>query len=70
VHDKSVVEFGLASRDLSNQGGAVTYEKGEVGNQNVRVLLKLHPDTSLVLGDLGSESRSVPCLSGMRVLHL
>ena len=60
---KNVVEFGLTSKDLSDQGGAATYEKGEVGNQNVRVLLNpgqanvanriLHPDTSLVLGDLG-----------------
>jgi RHS repeat-associated protein len=39
VENKNVVEFGLTSKDLSNQGGAVTYEKGEVGNQNVRVLV-------------------------------
>ena len=32
VENKNVVEFGLTSKDLGNQGGAVTYEKGEVGN--------------------------------------
>jgi RHS repeat-associated protein len=41
VQNKNVVEFGLTSKGLSNQGGAVTYEKGEVGNQNVRVLVNL-----------------------------
>lgn len=57
VQNKNVVEFGLTSQDLSRQGGAVTYEKGEVGNQNVRVLVnpeqvdvanrKLNPNTIL-----------------------
>jgi RHS repeat-associated protein len=42
VGNKNVVEFGLTSNDLSRFGGAVTYEKGEVGNQNVRVLV--NPD--------------------------
>jgi RHS repeat-associated protein len=46
VENKNVVEFGLTSKDLSNQGGAVTYEKGEVGNQNVRVLV--NPDQASV----------------------
>jgi RHS repeat-associated protein len=46
VANKNVVEFGLTSKDLSNQGGAVTYEKGEVGNQNVRVLV--NPDQASV----------------------
>jgi RHS repeat-associated protein len=46
VQNKNVVEFGLTSKDLSNQGGAVTYEKGEVGNQNVRVLV--NPDEASV----------------------
>ncbi len=45
VQNKNVVEFGLTSQDLSRQGGAATYEKGEVGNQNVRVLV--NPDPSL-----------------------
>lgn len=39
VQDKQVAEFGLTSQDLSRKGGALTYEKGEVGNQNVRVLV-------------------------------
>jgi RHS repeat-associated protein len=39
IGDKRVVEFGLTSNDLSRQGGAVTYEPGEVENQNVRVLI-------------------------------
>ena len=57
VQNKNVVEFGLTSKDLSAQGGAATYEKGEVGNQNVRVLVNpaqaniatriLEPDTVL-----------------------
>ena len=42
VGHKSVVEFGLTSQNLANFGGAVTYEKGEKGNQNVRVLV--NPD--------------------------
>jgi RHS repeat-associated protein len=46
VQNKNVVEFGLTSKDLSSQGGAVTYEKGEVGNQNVRVLV--NPDQAYV----------------------
>jgi RHS repeat-associated protein len=46
VQNKNVVEFGVTSKDLSNQGGAVTYEKGEVGNQNVRVLV--NPDEASV----------------------
>ncbi len=46
VQNKNVVEFGLTSQDLSRQGGAVTYEKGEVGNQNVRVLV--NPDQAYV----------------------
>lgn len=46
VENKNVVEFGLTSKDLSGQGGAVTYEKGEVGNQNVRVLV--NPDQASV----------------------
>jgi hypothetical protein len=29
VQDRNVVEFGLTSRDLSQWGGAVTFEKGE-----------------------------------------
>jgi hypothetical protein len=32
VQNKNVVEFGLTSTDLGGKGGAVTYEKGEVGN--------------------------------------
>ena len=39
VANKSTVEFGLTSKDLSNLGGAATYEKGEIGNANVRVLV-------------------------------
>jgi len=39
VRHKNVVEFGLTSQDLSSLGGAVTYEQGEKGNQNVRVLV-------------------------------
>jgi RHS repeat-associated protein len=46
VQNKNVVEFGITSKDLSGQGGAVTYEKGEVGNQNVRVLV--NPDQANV----------------------
>jgi hypothetical protein len=46
VQNKNVVEFGLTSQDLSRQGGAVTYEKGEVGNQNVRVLV--NPDQAYI----------------------
>ena len=46
VQNKNVVEFGLTSQDLSRQGGAATYEKGEVGNQNVRVLV--NPDQAYV----------------------
>src|SRR5208282_4057628 len=46
VVNKNVVEFGLTSKDLSASGGAVTYEKGEVGNQNVRVLV--NPDQAYV----------------------
>jgi RHS repeat-associated protein len=42
VQDKQVVEFGLTKQDLSEWGGAVTYDKGEAGNQNVRVLV--NPD--------------------------
>ncbi|MEO8663837.1 MAG: hypothetical protein ABI693_35610, partial [Bryobacteraceae bacterium] len=33
VSNKETVEFGLTSQNLANLGGAVTYEKGEVGNQ-------------------------------------
>jgi RHS repeat-associated protein len=39
VQHKEVVEFGLTSQDLSSFGGAVTYEKGDIGNQNVRTLV-------------------------------
>ncbi len=48
VQNKNVVEFGLTSQDLSRQGGAVTYEKGEAegGNQNVRVLV--NPDQAYI----------------------
>src|ERR1051326_4600690 len=42
VTNKNTVEFGLTSQDLSSLGGAVTYEKGEIGNANVRVLV--NPD--------------------------
>ena len=39
VQHKNVVEFGLTSQNLAQFGGAVTYEKGEVGNANIRVLV-------------------------------
>jgi hypothetical protein len=41
VKDPQVVEFGLTTRDLSEYGGAATFQKGEDGgkNQNVRVLV-------------------------------
>jgi RHS repeat-associated protein len=39
VEDKQIVEFGLTNKDISAFGGAVTYARGEVGNQNVRVLV-------------------------------
>ena len=39
VQNKQVVEFNLTNKDLSDQGGSVTYAKGVVGNQNVRVLV-------------------------------
>src|SRR5439155_6527307 len=39
VQNKQVVEFGLTNKDLSQFGGAATYDKGEVGNQNVRVVV-------------------------------
>jgi RHS repeat-associated protein len=39
VGDKNVVEFGITKSDLSQFGGAVTYERGELGNDNVRVLV-------------------------------
>ena len=39
VENKKVVEFGLTSKDLSEQGGAVTYNPGEKGNLNTRVLV-------------------------------
>jgi len=39
VTHKSTVEFGVTSQDLSSLGGAVTYEKGAIGNANVRVLV-------------------------------
>jgi RHS repeat-associated protein len=42
VQDKQVVEYGLTKQDLGQFGGAVTYEKAEAGNQNVRVLV--NPD--------------------------
>ncbi len=42
VEHKNVVEFGLTSQNLAQFGGAVTYEKGEVGNANIRVLV--NPD--------------------------
>jgi RHS repeat-associated protein len=42
VEHKNVVEFGLTSQNLGQFGGAVTYEKGEVGNANIRVLV--NPD--------------------------
>jgi RHS repeat-associated protein len=42
VGHKNVVEFGLTSQNLTKFGGAVTYEKGEAGNQNIRVLV--NPD--------------------------
>jgi hypothetical protein len=67
VQNKNVVEFGLTSKDLSNQGGAVTYEKGEVGNQNVRVLVNpsqasvadrvLDPNTILGAGRFGGQNQ-------------
>ncbi len=41
VGDKQVVEFGLTSKDLSRQGGAATFEPGEIGNQNTRVLVNI-----------------------------
>ena len=57
VEHKNVVEFGLTAQDLSGSGGAVAYEKGKHGNQNVRVLVNpeqtyvanrvLHPATVL-----------------------
>jgi len=42
VGHKNVVEFGLTSQNLAKFGGAVTFEKGEAGNQNIRVLV--NPD--------------------------
>jgi RHS repeat-associated protein len=42
VQDKQVIEFGVTKQNLEHWGGAVTYDKGDVGNQNVRVLV--NPD--------------------------
>ena len=39
VQHKRVVEFGLTSQNLARFGGAVTFEPGEAGNQNSRVLV-------------------------------
>ncbi len=39
VENKKVVEFGLTSQDLSEYGGAATFEPGKIGNENVRVLV-------------------------------
>jgi RHS repeat-associated protein len=39
IGDKHVVEFALTSHDLSREGGAATFEPGEIGNQNARVLV-------------------------------
>ena len=47
VEHKQVVEFAVTNDDLSRFGGAVTYDKGEVGNQNVRVLV--NPDQALTI---------------------
>lgn len=49
VEHKQVVEFGLTNQNLAKYGGAVTYEKGEVGNQNVRVLV--NPRQAESVGD-------------------
>lgn len=67
VEHKNVVEFGLTSQDLSRFGGAVTYEKGEAGNQNVRVLVNpeqayvanrvLDPNTVLGFGRFQGQNR-------------
>jgi hypothetical protein len=38
VQHNRVVEFGLTSQNLARFGGAVTYEPGEAGNPNTRVL--------------------------------
>lgn len=39
VGHKNVVEFGVTSQNLARFGGAVTFEPGEAGNQNTRVLV-------------------------------
>jgi len=39
VSRKETVDFGITNQDLSKYGGAVTLKPGEVGNENVRVLV-------------------------------
>ena len=70
VQDKQVVEFGLTNKDLTQFGGAVTYDKGEAGNQNVRVLVNpdqmgvadrnLNPATILGFGRWAGQNQDSP----------
>lgn len=39
VKDRQVVEFGITTMDLSEWGGGATFEKGRIGNDNVRALV-------------------------------
>ena len=56
VENKNVVEFGLTTNDLSKLGGAATYEKGEVGNTNVRVLVN---PAQMTIADRNSSPNTV-----------
>jgi len=60
VQDKQVVEFGVTKQDLSEWGGAITYDKGDAGNQNVRVLV--NPDQA----DIATERLQSTLLGAMR----
>jgi RHS repeat-associated protein len=42
VGHKQIIEFGLTVQDLSEYGGAATFQPGKIGNDNVRVLV--NPD--------------------------
>lgn len=58
----SIVEFQVTSRDLGRFGGAVTYEPGEAGNMNTRVMvnagqvgLALNPNTVIGRSRFGAD---------------
>ena len=84
VENKNVVEFGLTSQDLSQYGGAATFEPGKIGNENVRVLVnpsqmniansRLSPNTVLGFAKWeGQDSRPPwevrPVTSGVAAWH-